>query len=909
MEADDSVNAKRLVPGLPVTPAFDPAPTGKGFSYDSSQQCDCPACRSAVSPTAYLAALLKYATTNLRVPNAAAPTVVELQAKFRQPFADLRVSCQAAEESVCQYRLAIELMQSYYYAKGALTVDQARPYVEAMLEALLQALGTSLAELRTTATPQLSALASRLAIPEAILIDLRTTFSVAQLAGSKSLTDLETELERCFGVVSTARDPLSSGVILSPNADATKLLRWSLQGVEWGVNTGPEGLLHIEITKDPAATPQFAVIVYKSSLTSGEEAKIEDNVVARGDLRLLDTPNLAPNPYHYAALLYPQHGSGLSGSVLVQSDAATSPSSTSLIITAVSAVTAGQQQALLDNWLRQDAAMLDLLSAHESASWNGYQFIVDPDLLGPDDFRPLRLGAPDLDNQAYRIWRRRYDFLQNQLPTQLLPAGIALTSNLLGTLLDQLTQRQVTYTSVGGTDYKQLLWGAATGATNSPGTAVLTSLHTALASAPTPANTSLLASLGLPAEGIQRLYDLWQLSLSKELTISELQEAVDLVRQSAKKALEASWVAEETATDPISLSFDYFQPALHEPRVGSWEQVRTPAFGLAANLLPSLDPDEVTPLDLPDAGLGDVAATLWGARQAELLRKRQAIVASGAIAATPAGRADAMLAYAYRPNPTVVTTGLPGTPPLATLTQVWNAYQNDADPQHGAAQAYVAATLGLRSAEAERLLALYSLAITQPTDGLWQELATLLTLGWKRAVAYRQSYVPEGSTAASPSWLIQEATAFPGTAFDYLISTRKHHLVKWRAAADARATWSQVLGLAAERPFIDPDQLVPGDFRQAGERSRVVYASPVAAADQAYLNSAYDLFARRTAQVQQWLADVQAAWPATAAAQWTYVANLLHSTPAELQELHRQLGAGVDVRSAWACRLPVLPYW
>ena len=896
-EPDDSTSIKRLLPGRVVTPAFNPASINKEFYYDSTQQCDCPACRSAVSPTAYLAALLKYATTNLRAAGTA-PTVGELQAKFHQPFSSLRVSCQAAEEPVCQYRLAIEVIQDYARAKGALTLDQARPYVEAMLEALLQALGTSLAELRTAPAAQLPALASRLAVPEATLTQLRDTFSVARLAASTSLTDLEADLERCFGLASTARDPLSSGLVLAAPAGDTKLVRWNLQGVEWGVNTSPDGLLYVEVTSDFSATPQFSVVVYKASLTPGEEAKIEDNVVARGEFSPLDAPGLPQFTYHHAALLYPQHGSGLSGSVLLQIGFGTLARSTAFTLAVVPAITAGQQQALLDGWLRQDAAALDLLAPAGPTTWNGSSFLIDPDLLGPDDFRPLVPTAADRGNVAYRLWRRRYDFLQNDLPKQLLPASKPLSSKNLGLLIDSLNQRTISYTTLDNIAWNVLPWSVATGFSGAPGTRVLTDLLAALASAPTPASAGLLAGLGLPAEGVQRLYDLWQLSLASNLTDSDLQEAVDLVRQSAKHAFADSWYSEEQDNGPSGLSLTYFQPALHEPQAGAWEPLRAPAFGLTASQLPRLDPDEVTPLDLPDAGFGDAAATLWGTRQAELLRKRQALVASGASAPTPAARAAAMLAYAYRPNPATPTTGLPGTPPVATLAELSAAYQNDADPKSGVAKKYVAETLGLRPNEAQRLLALLALATSQPTDGLWQELAALLTLGWKRAVAYRQGYVPEGSTTAGLSWLAQEAAAFPGTALDYLIGTRKHHLVKWRATAAARATWGQVLSLLAQRPLIDPDQLVPGDFRQAGERSRVVYAPPVSDADQPYLNSAYDLFAQRTAQVQQWLADVQAAWPATTAGQWAYVADQLHTTPADLQELHRQLGAGVDVRAA-----------
>jgi hypothetical protein len=570
-DADPAGNAsaQRQIPGVAVTPSFNPAPNAVAFGYDSSQQCDCPACRSAVSPTAYLAALLSYATTNLRA-SASQVTRAALQARFHQPFTDLRVSCQAAEEPVCQYRLAIEVLHAHAQAEGKdpLTIDQTRPYLEAMLEALLQALGTSLAELRTTPAAQLPALATRLAIPEATLTRLRTEFAPDKLLGTNSLAGLEARLEEFFGLASTSRDSLSSGFVLSDNTGPMRLLRWSLQGLEWGVNTSPDGSLLVEVTADPAASPGLVVVVYKAGLTPTEETKVEDNVVARGDLHILDWNNPA---HDHAALLYPQHGSGLSGSLQLAIAANTQGSST-FHITAMPAVTASQQQVLHDGWLRQDAAPLDLVRAHDAASWNGYHFLIDPDLLGPDDFRP---GAP---HSAYAIWRRRYEFLQTTLPGLLLPAGTALSSSTLGQLIDGLPTREVSYTTLGNSTVPVKLWAKAT--LTGTGTAVLAGLHAALAG--TPAPTTQLANLGLSAEGAQRLYELWQLSLAKTLIDSDFQEALDLVRQSAKKALEDTWVGEELSAGLQGLSLDDFQPALHEPQPGLWQVVRPRAFGLDA---------------------------------------------------------------------------------------------------------------------------------------------------------------------------------------------------------------------------------------------------------------------------------------------------------------------------------------
>ena len=878
------------VPGYTLDPQYNPAPAGNPFSYDSSQQCDCPACRSAVSPTAYLAALLKYATDSLRVPaQAGLPAgpvaIADLQAKFQQPFMDLRVSCQSAQEQVCQYRLAIEVIQSYCRSQSwaPLQLGQARPYVEAMLNALLQALGTSLFELQATPPADLPDLAARLSLPKDVLLDLTTRFSAASLADARPLPEVEAALEECFGLVSTSRDPLSTGLLLSPNTNATKLVRWSFEGIAWGVNTDEAGQLQLELVDG-----QSRVVVYRG-------AKAEDNVVARGTLSSLSSKRVifGNTPVTMAAVLYPQHDSGLRGSVVVQRPGlVTSVANPSFTLAVVPTVTAGQLQDLQASWLSQDAATIDLLPVPGQATLTGSKFLIDPDLLGPDDFRPLDRGRRDLRNNAYIIWRRRYEFLQNELPLQVQAPVNGNASAKLGDTLDGLTQNLVNYGTVTGGLIQLIPWQAASHLT---GTVLLAQVQAGLT---TSAASMLLASVHLSAEAVQRLYDLWQQSRAADLKDEETQEAVDIIRQSVKKAFEASWVLEEQATIPAPLTLNLFQSAVHEPQPGSWEKVRPAEFGLGIDDLPRIDPDEVTPLDLPDDGMwGYDAAIFWKKRQAELLGKLQAVLNSGKGIILPLDRADSMLAYAYRPDPAVATAGLPGAPPYATLELNWAAYQNQNDPLHQAASDYFNETLALRPAEAERLLALRQLVL-KATDGIWQEMATLLTLAWKRAVAYRQSYVVDGTTNPVASWMNQEMSMYGRPGLDFLISTRKHHLVKWRTSAATRAVWVQALTQLTQRPLIDPDQLVPGDFLQAGERSRNVYIPALAPADQPYLNPAYEVYARRKAQVENWFTTLVQNWPTGQTGQWGLVADILYSSQRELAELHRQQGDNADVSAA-----------
>jgi hypothetical protein len=906
------------LPGYVLADGMNAAPVGPKLGYQPDGQCDCPACRSAVSPTAYLAALLKYATQYLRY-NGRNSEPSDLQGVFLQPYCDLAVTCQAADEQVCQYRLAIEVLQAYWRtgaspnAGGPLTLADARPYVEGVLDALLQALGTSLTELRATTDDTRATLAGRLRLPTDLISSLQTRFAASQLTDARSLDELEADLEELFGLASTAVDPLCTGLLLTPAAPnaAITLVRWSLQGVEYGINTDADGQLSILVT--PGTEPH--VTVYAGQAT-------EDNVVARGTL--LESNSLT---HTYTGLLYPQHGSGLRGSVMAT---VSGSAEATFKLAVVPAVTAGRQQVLAAEWLSQDANAIALLQAHgQTPSWNGFTYLVDPDLLGPDDFRRLNPAQANFGNRAYQLWRRRYEFLQNQLVTGLLPSSnpyeaIADVGGL-GKLLDALATNSLTYHS-DNLQYVRTLetqaltnYAAAIPGALATGTDILVRLHADYASNTAVAALAIqaLRSLGLSVEALVRLYDLWQFNRTQKLNSADLQEALDIVRQSVKKRFEDDWATEEQSSSaPVNLDTQLFQSALHEPQVGIWQQVRPLEFGFTqASQMPRIDPDEVTPLDLPDAGLGDQANQFWSDRQAELLQKRQAILASGTSETVPTLRANAMLTYAYRANrfaaaPLAV---LPGTPPsgLTTFENVVAVAQNGTDAQNIQALAYLAATLNLRLTEAARLVELRAQVAAQPADTLWQEMAALLTLAWKRAVAYRVSYVAEGISAPAtgvpavtqPSWLTQEVSvsAFQSTPLDYFIGTRKHRLVKWRADAATRIQWVQALTLAGQRPLIDPDQLVPGDFRQAGERSRSNYVPALAAADKPYLNPAFELYQRRTGEVEAKYAALQADWTAAQlltnrkAASWQLIAAATYSTQAELETLYNQQEAGANV--------------
>lgn len=169
------------------------------------QPCACD-CRSAVSPTAYLAALLDYTVRHVRL-NGAELSLSQLDGLFLQPFADLPDDCSAAETQLRQVRLCIEVLRRKAIKDGIDVSPIIVAHAQASYASLLSALGVSHTELRLarTASPERQQqLADRLAVP---LPQLFSSFMLAEA------DQTEEKLQAVFGLPST--NPSSSPLVES----------------------------------------------------------------------------------------------------------------------------------------------------------------------------------------------------------------------------------------------------------------------------------------------------------------------------------------------------------------------------------------------------------------------------------------------------------------------------------------------------------------------------------------------------------------------------------------------------------------------------------------------------------------------------------------------------------------------
>ncbi|MEW2330274.1 neuraminidase-like domain-containing protein [Micromonospora chersina] len=366
-------------------------------------RCTCNECSSALGPLAYLVDLLRYATDHLYdglgPVNAAA-----LQSHYHQPFADLPVSCQAADQRVRTLRLIVESLRDRLRAVPPTPARQAElseaegRYRVAAYRALLAQLGTSYEELlladRGEATPQEQsrarvALAERLGIiltmptpPEGDEIS-RLCLDPAGTSGRTALT--EQALEALFGLADTTRDRLSAGA--KSNDPNGVICRWQFRNAAWGRATSPDGSVFVTLTATADRSQILAEVFRNRECTQRVASGWGPGPTASG-LWWLPAPS--------RIILLPDKGSGLCGSVDVLHTVDTPPDSPVEIVL-IPRFTAWRLARLRALWKTQDA---------EGRPYIGP--VVEPDIV------PLEYLVTPAAGVAASLRQQRADALETK---------------------------------------------------------------------------------------------------------------------------------------------------------------------------------------------------------------------------------------------------------------------------------------------------------------------------------------------------------------------------------------------------------------------------------------------------------------------------------------------------------------
>lgn len=744
--------------GFELLAADGAAPAAEAFQ----QPCGCSDCEAAVSPTAYLSALLDYALKHIR--NTKKKIDIQFKVKidmqflvdtFHQPFIDLPTDCEAVEQQLHQVRICIEVLRSYLGnrpladpVKEAALAKAEEDYIFAAYAMLLNRIGTSFEEIRRVraeTSENRVALAERLGID---LTGLRPADELDQLfldPSAKPPQDhllTEQAVEKLFGLADTTRDPLSEGAKLGD--DQAQITRWNLNDVVWGQDTDPEGLVHITLANPAPAV--FRVELHqdrlrKKLIASGEIA------TATGRVKLVQESN-----------------SRLSGVFEI----AYTSDSTAISIAAIPTFLSWQLQHLRTLWSRQDHP-IDAYNDDTSPRLP----IIDPDLIGPDDFRnPTPKDNPASPDKAFDIWLERRAFIDttlNDLKETRETKGItAMLQQVLGNAL--LPGNPLP-------DLDGLLLVLTKG-----GTAV--EIKTAKNS---------IAALDLSVESFTRLMAIRakdQLTQSDarndKVSEQEWREIYSILTQATKSKQLAVWLTEEQGSK-VNLGLEEFWFSVTEPKEGDWPPVPI------ANQ-PLIDPDIVKLTDLPDWVAGKDAISLWKARKTRLENIPQDLKTERETKGF-----DAMLRLALE-NPA------PGSASQLDLNKLNTSLNGSDDAARVNATKQIETDLHLTVDNFKRLIKAKAandqpVPAEKPTAAELAEIYAILTPARKLKHEYSQ-WVKEEKTAGLVYW-----------------KALKAKLPRWRVSLESRQAWRQALRARTQQPIIDPtvmgaddlQHVIPGD--------------------------------------------------------------------------------------------------
>lgn len=657
--------------------------------------CSCEACKSAVSPSAYLADLLDYVVEQLTrtVDGTTEPVSLDyLVETFNQPFDALPIpdSCRAPERVERQVRLCIEVLRhelrrsppTSEAVQRSLRTAEA-DYRHAAYEALLEAFGTTRDELRTARTdPEAhGVLAERVGIDQRYLYEESPRLFLAR----DEIT--EEALETVFGLANTV--PPETGL----PSEVTPLLR------DWR----------------------------ESSL---QEA--------------------------WAAQDHP------------------------------------------DDVFQPDAA--------------DQRPIVDPDVIGPDDFR-----TPDPDSsQAFALWVRRRRWVDERLEAL---RNAAIDDSVSEGTFDFVALLESMTAPVEYAGETVIPWdivvpegGQPVPENSPPPIETFETLRETVVEGSEGVEDAREAinRLSLTTDEFVRVVDLKRKherhqrdSRNDSLTDDEAEWALSVLTQATKRVLFTSWIDEESTTsvtlDPtipgespgLTLDRRIFWPAIRDPSEGRWPPRRSEEE-------PLIDPETVDRSDLPDPTVGTDAVTLWTDRR-EILDAKQ-------VALTTAYQSDGfngLLIEAYGPPPSprewddAATWGDPSD--WSEYLEARRRQLSNADPAIvEQARSDVQETLGVSQEEFVELLDVRERS--DPTsetetldDAELKRWIILLTSRWKRRELYT-------------TWRDEETETTPGGEQRYPYWTLlKARLPDGRATLDAYYTFRQALEAWSRPPIIDPD--------------------------------------------------------------------------------------------------------
>lgn len=450
---------------------------------------------------------------------------------------------------------------------------------------------------------------------------------------------------------------------------------------------------------------------------------------------------------------------------------------------------------LRDVWRRQDWPQDSYVEAVEPDAAAELLPVIDPDLVGPDDFRhpQPKLNANDPD-QPFDIWLNRRRWVDDRLAEFGLlvnQQGVRDVQTLLDRMDDPLPEylEIVPWASVPTSEQlEQILQDVSAGVKQKVEEATSTiegELHLTVASF-----TRLMA--------IRARYQQIQVGISNE-TVSdeEWRELFSILVQAQKVAVFPAWLQDEREwrTDhnvKTLLGPRDFWFSLRESGEGDWPPLKPVADR------PWIDPDVVTLEDLPEPTIGQRAVEIW--------RQRRTAI-DDHISELRVARNQDGTGFDQ-----IVQGDLQQTPErLAEL----ETDLDSGDPERVQTATHEIETALHLTVEDFRHLRELGAKSDRITSDDWEEVYTILT----RAVKERD-WIPGWFDVENNEPVLGwfEIERNEGLNADELQvgeywRALKARLPRWRASAEARQQWQQALRVRSQSPIIDPDVIDTGRLK------------------------------------------------------------------------------------------------
>lgn len=426
----------------------------------------------------------------------------------------------------------------------------------------------------------------------------------------------------------------------------------------------------------------------------------------------------------------------------------------------------------------------------------GGQPIIDPDIIGPDDFRtpfPASKTRPPEPDRPFDIWLRRREWIDKRLRK-------LNGRNDLNKMLEDMYTENITY---GKTTFTA--WSNSTPLAKFVD--LLEKVKTRRDSEVEAARTSIETDLNLNVEAFKYLMSLQNKfnraasdSRNEQLTDQEWREFYSILVQAQKRKIFPVWRDEEKiwkdtdSSKGITISLKHFWISEREPSTDIWPPN-------VQNGQPLIDPDLVKINDLAERTVGKRARQYWKNRKLEIIDDLSAPLEEQ--------RVDHGLDRTIK-----MALGHPN--PGDSLQHDLDALKTDLSSSDQViidkAKRIINDELHLSIEDFSRLMTIMDKdaetdSNKKPTDSDWKDVNRMLT----KAMKIKRKY---------PIWFLEEKGSqehLVGRPPLKYWQAYKAKLEKWRASTEQRREWQNILRLRSQRPIIDPDLIEIKSIKAPGK--------------------------------------------------------------------------------------------